>query len=95
MQVYCDLKDDTEKLEQNKGLAKDMLQIILYNDDVNTFEHVTQTLIQVCNHSPIQAEQCTFLVHYTGKCAVKSGSALKLKPICMELLDKGLTAKIE
>lgn len=69
--------------------------LVLYNDDVNTFEFVTESLIKVCRHDPIQAEQCTYLVHYTGKCAVKNGSYNKLKPLCQALLDRGLSATIE
>ena len=69
--------------------------LVLYNDDVNTFEFVTETLIKVCRHDPIQAEQCTYLVHYTGKCAVKTGSYTRLRPICQALLDRGLSAQIE
>lgn len=70
-------------------------QLILYNDDVNTFEFVTETLIAVCGHDPIQAEQCTWLVHFTGKCAVKQGEYRKLEPMCTALLDRGLSAQIE
>lgn len=69
--------------------------LILYNDDFNTFEFVAETLVKVCKHDAIQAEQCTYLVHYTGKCVVKNGTFKKLKPICEALLERGLTAKIE
>ncbi|WP_163444574.1 ATP-dependent Clp protease adaptor ClpS [Flavobacterium columnare] len=69
-------------------------EIILYNDDVNTFDHVIETLIRVCNHEELQAEQCAILVHYTGKCAVKTGSFDKLQPLCLALLDAGLSAEI-
>lgn len=69
--------------------------LILYNDDVNTFEFVTDSLIKVCKHDSIQAEQCTYLVHYTGKCVVKNGSFKKLKPLCEALLERGLSATIE
>jgi ATP-dependent Clp protease adaptor protein ClpS len=69
--------------------------LLLYNDDVNTFEFVTESLIQVCKHDPVQAEQCTYLVHYTGKCVVKNGTFKKLRPLCEALLERGLTAKIE
>lgn len=68
--------------------------LILYNDDYNTFEFVISTLIELCNHTLEQAEQCTLLVHYTGKCAVKLGSAEELKPICTAMLNRGLTAEI-
>jgi len=69
--------------------------LILYNDDVNTFDFVTDSLIEVCEHNLLQAEQCTYLVHYTGKCVVKNGTYKKLKPLCEALLERGLTAKIE
>lgn len=69
-------------------------EIILYNDDVNTFEHVIETLISVCEHSSIQAEQCAILVHYKGKCTVKTGSFDELKPKCTLLLEAGLSAEL-
>ena len=69
--------------------------LILYNDDVNTFEFVTESLIKVCEHDALQADQCTYLVHYAGKCVVKNGTFKKLKPLCEALLERGLSAKIE
>ncbi|MEO6303519.1 MAG: ATP-dependent Clp protease adaptor ClpS [Bacteroidia bacterium] len=69
--------------------------LLLYNDDVNTFEFVAESLIKVCEHDVLQAEQCTYLVHYTGKCVVKNGTFKKLKPLCEALLERGLSAKIE
>jgi ATP-dependent Clp protease adaptor protein ClpS len=69
-------------------------QIVLYNDDVNTFDHVIETLIYACDHTPEQAEQCSIIVHYKGKCTVKSGSYDDLKPRCSKLLQAGLSAEI-
>ncbi|MBL0013497.1 MAG: ATP-dependent Clp protease adaptor ClpS [Flavobacterium sp.] len=69
-------------------------EIILYNDDVNTFDHVIDTLIKVCKHTAEQAEQCAILVHYKGKCTVKTGSFDELKPQCTQLLEAGLSAEI-
>lgn len=69
-------------------------EIVLYNDDVNTFDHVIDTLIRVCRHTSEQAEQCAILVHYTGKCTVKTGSFDELKPQCTQLLEAGLSAEI-
>ena len=69
-------------------------EIVLYNDDVNTFDHVIETLIRVCNHAPEQAEQCAMIVHYNGKCTVKTDVLEKLKPQCLQLLDAGLNAEI-
>ena len=69
-------------------------EIVLFNDDVNTFDHVIETLIHVCKHSSEQAEQCAILVHYKGKCTVKTGSFDELKPQCTQLLEAGLSAQI-
>jgi ATP-dependent Clp protease adaptor protein ClpS len=69
-------------------------EIVVYNDDVNTFDHVIETLIKVCEHTPEQAEQCSLIVHYNGKCTVKTGSLDKLKPQCTRLLQAGLSAEI-
>lgn len=69
-------------------------EIVLYNDDVNTFDHVIDTLIRVCQHDELQAEQCALLVHYKGKCTVKTGALDELKPQCAALLDAGLSAEI-
>ena len=78
-------------VEEQIGISN---EIVLYNDDVNTFDHVIDTLIRVCNHSPEQAEQCAILVHYKGKCTVKTGSFDELKPQCTQLLEAGLSAEI-
>ncbi|MFM9987502.1 ATP-dependent Clp protease adaptor ClpS [Flavobacterium sp.] len=69
-------------------------EIVLFNDDVNTFDHVIDTLIRVCNHDELQAEQCALLVHYKGKCIVKTGTFDELKPQCSSLLEAGLSAEI-
>lgn len=69
-------------------------EIVLYNDDVNTFDHVIDTLIRVCKHTSEQAEQCAILVHYKGKCTVKTGAFDELKPQCTQLLEAGLSAEI-
>jgi ATP-dependent Clp protease adaptor protein ClpS len=69
-------------------------EIVLFNDDVNTFEHVIDTLIDVCEHTPEQAEQCSLIVHYNGKCTVKTGDYTDLEPRCSRLLQAGLNAEI-
>lgn len=69
-------------------------EIVLFNDDVNTFDHVIQTLIYACDHTPEQAEQCSLIVHYKGKCTVKTGLYDDLKPRCSMLLEAGLSAEI-
>ncbi len=72
----------------------DLYEIVLFNDDINTFEFVISSLIDICDHTLEQAEQCTMLVHYKGKCSVKSGEYKELKPRCTRLLNLGLSAKI-
>ncbi|MGB5376795.1 ATP-dependent Clp protease adaptor ClpS [Muriicola sp.] len=69
-------------------------EIVLFNDDVNTFDHVIDTLISVCDHTPEQAEQCSLIVHYNGKCTVKTGEYVDLKPRCSKLLQAGLSAEL-
>lgn len=68
--------------------------LVVFNDDVNTFEHVAGILVKVCSHTREQAEQCTFIIHYKGKCAVKKGSRNILKPMCESILDAGIQAAI-
>ena len=69
-------------------------EIVLHNDDVNTFDHVIDSLVEICGHDPIQAEQCAWIVHYNGKCSVKRGTFDQLEPRCTALLDRGLSAVI-
>ncbi|MCA0133841.1 ATP-dependent Clp protease adaptor ClpS [Winogradskyella alexanderae] len=81
-----DLLLEEEVVKQN--------EIVLFNDDVNTFDHVIDTLIYACDHTPEQAEQCSIIVHYKGKCTVKTGPYEDLKPRCSKLLEAGLSAEI-
>jgi len=78
-------------VEEQVGLNN---EIIVYNDDVNTFDHVIETLIRVCSHTAEQAEQCSIIIHYKGKCTVKTGVLDELKPQCSSLLEAGLSAEI-
>ncbi|MFN0031361.1 MAG: ATP-dependent Clp protease adaptor ClpS [Flavobacteriales bacterium] len=70
-------------------------QLVLYNDDVNTFDHVINALMDVCRHDLLQAEQCTLLIHLKGKCSVKTGQYDKLEPMCTAILERGITAQIQ
>jgi len=69
--------------------------LVVHNDDFNTFEFVIKTLIEVCKHEPEQAEQCTLIIHHIGRCAVKSGDYSTLHPMYSEILLRGITATIE
>ncbi|MFT7083313.1 MAG: ATP-dependent Clp protease adaptor protein ClpS [Nonlabens sp.] len=80
---------ELEVLEQKEN------KIVLFNDEVNTFDHVIDMLVAACDHTPIQAEQCSLIVHYKGKCNVKTGDYDDLKPRCTALLEAGLTAEIQ
>ena len=82
-----------EALDVVEQLTK-QYEIVLCNDDVNTFDFVIDSLIDVCDHTLEQAEQCTILVHYKGKCTVKTGDYEDLKPRCTKLLSLGLSAEI-
>ena len=73
----------------------DQFDLIVYNDDVNTFDHVTECLIDICEHEQLQAEQCTWIIHYNGKCQVKKGEYEELASMCTALLDRGLSAAVE
>jgi ATP-dependent Clp protease adaptor protein ClpS len=88
---------DTEVLEQEEVKTKkeNMRSLLLYNDEVNTFDFVIESLVEVCGHDVIQAEQCTFLIHYKGKCEVKLGTYKSLKPLNTELQNRGLSSVIE
>ena len=81
----------TDELTQNQ----DRLNLVLYNDDFNTFEHVIESLIDVCHHTPEQAEQCALIVHHKGRYEVKSGSYKRLLPMKNSLIDRELTVTIE
>lgn len=85
-----------KKQEDFEILEKEVSQheIILFDDDFNTFDFVIDSLINICNHTLLQAEQCTMLVHYKGKCAVKTGEYNELESKCSRLLELGLTAEI-
>lgn len=85
---------DPQQEEEVLTLPEKEHHIILYNDDVNTFDHVINCLVKICEHTFEQAEQCAFIVHYNGKCEVKSGSLEDLVPRCTLLLEAGLSAEV-
>ena len=76
-------------------LNEEPFSIIVWDDDVNTFEWVIETLIQVCGHSNVQAEQCAYLIHFKGKYAVKTGSYDDLKQDCDAITERGIGATVE
>jgi len=86
-------KEDTNILEDIQ--TEDGKSLVLHNDDHNTFNWVIESLVAICKHSYEQAEQCSLLVHFKGKCSVKEGELNKLKPLKDGLIDRGLSATIE
>ncbi|MFK8046744.1 MAG: ATP-dependent Clp protease adaptor ClpS [Crocinitomicaceae bacterium] len=89
----------SDTLVQEKKLlnssATESNTILVYNDDVNTFDYVIESLIKVCKHNSVQAEQCTWIIHHNGKCAVKNGNYENLKPLQDALVERGIDAKIK
>lgn len=88
-------KEKFSPLFDTEELSDEIKSLILFNDDVNTFDFVIDTLIDVCEQDPLQAEQCALLVHHKGKCGVKSGSYEKLEPIYSEMLNRKLSVSIK
>lgn len=84
--VLEEVLEDTGVHQQN--------DLVVYNDDINTFDHVIQTLVKVCDHSHEQAEQCAYIIHYKGKCTVKHGVMDELKPMWQGVVDAGISAEI-
>lgn len=89
------VKESTRPGQESNQDSSRMYSLVVYNDDVNTFEHVIDTLIEVCEHDPVQAEQCTTIIHYKGKCAVKSGSKDELRLIKDKIHARNVKAKVE
>jgi len=89
----------TKEHIKEQNTSKDKLSkqkfLILHNDKVNTFDFVIESLIDICSHNEIQAEQCAFITHYKGKCDVKKGDINSLKPMKDKLVSKGLSVTID
>jgi ATP-dependent Clp protease adaptor protein ClpS len=88
-------RQDPESSNLKNPTEKEERFLILHNDSVNTFDHVIKSLIDVCMHDPIQAEQCTFITHYKGKCDVRKGEYESLKPLREGLMQRGLQVTID
>lgn len=81
--------------EQKDTIGQEENILVLHNDDIHTFDYVIESLVDVCEHNTLQAEQCTFIIHYKGKCDVKKGSYDFLKSMKDGLIDRGLNATID
>jgi ATP-dependent Clp protease adaptor protein ClpS len=89
--THTDSREDVDVLTAHH----EPCSLIVWNDEVNTFEWVIETLIEVCGHSQEQAEQCSYIIHFQGKYAVKEGSYEELKPMCDAITERGIGATVE
>ncbi|MFN5170275.1 MAG: ATP-dependent Clp protease adaptor ClpS [Cyclobacteriaceae bacterium] len=92
MKAAVDVQEETVTMEVVETV--DVHDLVVFNDDFNTFQHVINTLIRVCQHTPEQAEQCTYIIHFKGKCTVKTGSWDELRPMREAICEVGIDAKI-
>ena len=89
------VKEVEKPISENVSDKSGKLKLVLFNDDVNTFDDVIESLVDVCQHDPMQAENCALIAHYKGKCHVKSGSRKYLKPMLSGLSERNLTVEIQ
>ena len=89
--IQTNLNEETDLLTS----LEEPCNLIVWNDEVNTFEWVIETLVEVCGHSYEQAEQCSYIIHHQGKYAVKQGSYDDLKPQCDAITERGIGATVE
>ncbi len=92
MQPFQQPDVDVDVLDE--VVETDVHSLVVFNDEVNTFDHVINTLMEVCEHTPEQAEQCTLIIHYKGKCSVKNGSWEELVPLRNEICRRGISAEV-
>lgn len=90
-----DISSDSWQETELLTAIEETCSLIVWNDEVNTFEWVIETLVEVCGHSYEQAEQCSYIIHCNGKYAVKQDSYEKLKPLCDAITDRGISATVE
>ena len=95
MQRANDTDVDQLELIDVEVETQEPFHLVVWNDEVNTFEWVIETLMDVCKHSAEQAEQCAYLIHFRGKYSVKEGDFDKLKPMCNAITERGIGATIE
>lgn len=88
-------KEDIDVIENELLNLNHTFNLIVWNDNVNTFEWVIETLVEICGHTHEQAEQCAFIIHFHGKYAVKQGDYEALKPMREAIAERGINATIE
>lgn len=89
------MKESTLHKDDKLRSGGEPCMLILYNDDINTFDHVIKSLVEVCGHDPVQAEQCALIVHFKGSCDIKIGLLEVLNAMSRSLNLKGLNSRVE
>ncbi len=89
------MKEKTLHKDDKRKSGSESSTLVLYNDDINTFDHVIKSLVEVCGHNSVQAEQCAMIVHFKGSCEVKTGMTEVLNAMSRSLNVKGLKSKVE
>lgn len=89
--THIKFQEDADLLTATASLC----QLVVWNDEVNTFQWVIETLMDICGHSFEQAEQCAYIIHFKGKYAVKEGEFDELRPMCEAILERGINATVE
>jgi ATP-dependent Clp protease adaptor protein ClpS len=84
-----------QKLGSEDVDKQSQARLVLHNDEVNTFDYVMETLVDICDHSMTQAEQCATITHYKGKCEVRSGALSEMKELRYKLISRGLKASVD
>jgi ATP-dependent Clp protease adaptor protein ClpS len=88
------ISENTETDVLEETVETELRSLVVFNDDVNTFDWVIDTMIEVCGHTPQQAEQCTLIVHFKGKCSVKEGEFEELAAMRTEICRRGISAEV-
>ncbi len=94
-EIFSITKWKPSEREDTDVLSQELHNLIVWNDDVNTFDWVIESLVDICGHEAIQAEQCALIIHHKGKCGVKKGSFDDLRPQAEALIDRGIQATID
>lgn len=84
-----------QKLGSEQTNSQSQAKLVLHNDKINTFDYVMETLVEVCDHSMTQAEQCATITHYKGKCEIRTGTFTEMKELRFQLITKGLKASVD
>jgi ATP-dependent Clp protease adaptor protein ClpS len=84
-------KQQLKPIDSPSEVLTNRMELILYNDDVNSFDFIIESLIEVCDHDAVQAEQCAMVAHFKGKCGIKFGTLSELTPMNNELNNRGIS----